>query len=80
MNPDYGTFAGLGVGLIIFGIITYLAILALVLWLSYLLMRTAVKNGMILAMRETGAQFGPVGYRPPGQPPVPPQYPPRPTS
>lgn len=71
MNPDYGAAAGIGVGFIIFGIVLYIAILALALWVSYLLMRTAVKNGMILAMRETGAQFPPAGYRPP----APPQFP-----
>lgn len=70
MNPDYsGAAAGLGIGFFLIAIVIYLAILALMLWLGYLIMRTAVKNGVKLAMQETGQQFPPQGYRPP----VPPQ-------
>ncbi|WP_298740891.1 hypothetical protein [uncultured Microbacterium sp.] len=70
MNPDYsGAAAGFGIGFFIIAIVIYLAILALMVWVSYLIMRTAVKNGVKLAMQETGQQFGPAGYRPP----VPPQ-------
>ena len=77
MNSDYGVAAGLGFGFFAIVIVIYLAILALMLWIGYLIMRTAVKNGVKLAMQETGQQFAPQGYRPP-QPPQ--QYPSRPTS
>ncbi|MEZ3160793.1 hypothetical protein AB1K54_09645 [Microbacterium sp. BWT-B31] len=66
MYNDYSAFAGLGIGIFIFGIVLYLAVLALVLWIGYLLMRTAVKNGVLLAMRQSGQQFPPT-YRPPQQ-------------
>jgi len=73
MNPDYaGAMAGLGIGFFFIALLIYLAVLALVLWIGYLIMRTAVKNGVILAMRETGQQFAPV-QRPGG--PTPPMYP-----
>ncbi len=74
MSNDYsGVAASLGIGFFIIGLLIYLAILALVLWVSYLIMRTAVKNGVILAMRETGQQFAPVQR--PGYPPAAPPYP-----
>lgn len=76
MNYDSGAAAGLGIGFILIMIVVYLGILALALWINYLIMRTAVKNGMKLAMQETGQQFPPAGYRPP-QPPQGP-YPPQP--
>lgn len=58
MNNDYaGPAAAFGIGFIVLGIAVYLGTIALILWVSYLLMRTAVKNGMLLAMRESGGQF-----------------------
>lgn len=73
---SYGN-AGLGVGFVILMIVIYLALIALGIWIQYLIMRTAVKNGMKLAMQETGQQFPPAGYRPamPPQGPQPPQPP-----
>lgn len=69
MNPDYsGAAAGFGIGFFIIAIVIYLAILALMVWVSYLIMRTAVKNGVKLAMQETGQQFASQGYRPPMPP------------
>ena len=71
MNNDYGMAAGLGIGMVIIGIIVYLGIFALAIWVQYLIMRTAVKNGVILALRESGQQFPPAGgYRPGGYPPT----------
>ncbi|MPV50804.1 hypothetical protein GCG21_12450 [Pseudactinotalea sp. HY160] len=57
--PDWG-FAGAGVMLLI-GIVIYLTIFALVIWIFYLIIRAAVTNGIMRA-RERGA-FNP----PPGQ-------------
>ncbi|MFB8891948.1 hypothetical protein [Microbacterium plantarum] len=58
MYNDYaGPAAAFGIGFIVLGIAVYLGTIALILWVSYLLMRTAVKNGMLLAMRESGGQF-----------------------
>lgn len=76
-NPlDPGAVAGLGIGFMIIALVLYLGLIALMIWISYLIMRTAVKNGVILAMRESGAQFAPQAYRPqtqgqaPGQAPT----------
>ena len=74
MNPDYGAAAGFGIGFIILMLVIYLGLIALMLWVSYLIMRTAVKNGVKLAMQETGQQFAPMGYRPPMPPQVPGGY------
>lgn len=69
-NPlDPGTIAGLGIGMVIVGLIIYLGLIALMLWIGYLITRTAVKNGMIRAMQETGAQIAPRGYGSPQAPP-----------
>ncbi|MFT4279634.1 hypothetical protein [Microbacterium sp.] len=70
-NPiDPGVFAGIGFGFMILALVIYLGLIGLMLWIGYLIMRTAVKNGVILAMRETGAQITPrPGY---GAPPAPP--------
>ena len=58
MYNDYaGPAAAFGIGFVVLGIAIYLGTIALILWVSYLLMRTAVKNGMLLAMRESGGQF-----------------------
>ena len=44
---------GLGVGVVVVAVIAfYLGITALCLWIGYLLMRTAVKNGTIQAHEE----------------------------
>lgn len=72
-QDDYGWMAGFGVGVLIFGIILYLAILALVLWIGYLIMRTAVKNGILLADEARAARGIP--QRPGGQYPQHPGYP-----
>ncbi|MEH3089467.1 MAG: hypothetical protein PGN24_07715 [Microbacterium arborescens] len=62
MYNDYaGPAAAFGIGFVVLGIAIYLGTIALILWVSYLLMRTAVKNGMLLAMREHGGPF-PGGY------------------
>ncbi|MFI8632829.1 hypothetical protein ACIGEP_09565 [Microbacterium sp. NPDC077663] len=84
----YGEFAGLGVGLIILMIVLYVGFIALMIWVGYLIQRTAVKNGMLRAMQESGMTFAPrpgppypgggyPGGQPPhpGQPPAPPQGP-----
>jgi hypothetical protein len=68
-NPlDPGAIAGLGIGMVIVGLIIYLGIIALTIWIGYLIMRTAVKNGVIRAMQETGAQITPRGYSAPQAP------------
>jgi hypothetical protein len=84
MYNDYaGPAAAFGIGFIVLGIAIYLGSIALILWVSYLLMRTAVKNGMLLALRESGGQFpggggGGYGAGPrPATPPYP-QAPPAP--
>lgn len=86
----YGDFTGLGVGIIILMMVLYLGTLALALWVGYVIQRTAVKNGMLRAMQESGMTFAPrpgpqypgsgrPGAQPPypGQPPVPPATPPQ---
>lgn len=78
MNYDNSGLAALGIGFIILMIVIYLAILALALWVSYLIMRTAVKNGVLMAMQQSGQQFPPQGYRPPAPPQGPYQAPPTP--
>lgn len=84
----YGEFAGLGAGLIILMIVLYVGFIALMIWVGYLIQRTAVKNGMLRAMQESGMTFAPrpgppypgggyPGGQPPhpGQPPAPPAGP-----
>lgn len=56
--------AGMGIAMLI-GIVIYLAVLALVIWIFYLIIRAAVTNGIMRA-RDRGA-FNP----PPGQVPGP---------
>lgn len=81
-NPlDPGAIAGLGIGFMIIAFLLYLGLIALMLWISYLIMRTAVKNGVKLAMQETGAQFAPRPYagaapQAPGAPQAPAGWPP----
>lgn len=74
MYNDYsGVAAGLGIGMIIFGLLIYLATIALMLWIGYLVMRTAVKNGILRADAERAAQRpgGPYGAPPNAQGPGP---------
>ncbi|WP_396667574.1 hypothetical protein [Microbacterium sp. R86528] len=53
MDSDYsGMYAGLGIGAIIFFIVLYFGTLALTIWIGYLIMRTAVKNGILKADEE----------------------------
>lgn len=56
MYNDYSGMAGLGIGVVIFGIVLYLGTIALMLWVGYLLMRTAVKNGILRADAERASQ------------------------
>lgn len=76
MNSDYsGVAAGLGIGMIIFGLVVYLGTIALMLWIGYLLMRTAVKNGILRAdaeraARHSGGPYGAPGGAAPGSPPL----------
>jgi len=72
MGNDYsGAAAGLGIGLILVGIVLYIGTIALVLWVGYLIMRTAVKNGILRADAERAQSRGFGQY--PQQPPLPPQ-------
>ncbi len=75
---DWG-FAGAGFGIaMLIGIIIYLAILALVIWIFYLIIRAAVTNGIMRA-RDRGAFNPPPGQAPPypGSAPMPPGGDPR---
>ncbi|MCR2761971.1 hypothetical protein NQ152_00465 [Microbacterium sp. zg.B48] len=51
---DYGPGVAAGFAFIVLGIVLYLGTIALVLWIGYLIMRTAVKNGILLADAERG--------------------------
>ena len=79
---SYGQYAGLGAGFVILMIVLYLGFIALMIWVGYLIQRTAVKNGMLRAMQESGMVFAPRpgppypgGGYPGGQPPHPGQPP-----
>ena len=65
-NLDYNAVAGIGTGLIILIVLVYVATIALGLWISYLIMRTAVKNGILLAERSrpvtATAPLAPAGW------------------
>lgn len=67
MNSDYsGAAAGLGFGVLLIGIIVYIGILALAIWIGYLIMRTAVKNGILRADEERARRgLGGGGTTPP---------------
>ena len=53
MNNDYSPFAtSFGVGAIILFIVFYAGTTALTLWIGYLIIRTAVKNGILKADEE----------------------------
>lgn len=47
-----GWIAGLGIAGVLFAIVLYLGTLALTLWVFYLIIRTAVKNGILRADEE----------------------------
>lgn len=64
-----GPLAGFSIIAVIFGLIMYAGMMALMLWLFYLIIRTAVKNGILKADEERAAR---------GMAPHPPQsYPPQ---
>ena len=67
MNDYSGLAAGLSIGALLIGLIIYLGVLALSLWIGYVIIRTAVKNGILRADEERGRR----GYQQPGA------YPPR---
>jgi len=53
MGSDYaGWAAGVGIVGILVAIVIYLGMLALTLWVFYLIIRTAVKNGILKADEE----------------------------
>lgn len=77
---DYGWAAGLGVGMLVFMVVVYLGILALSLWITYLIIRTAVKNGILKADEERARRGRPPAAQPPAgyvNPPAPGGYPPQ---
>ena len=52
-NNDYsGWVAGMGLVGILIAVVLYLGTLALTLWVFYLIIRTAVKNGILKADEE----------------------------
>ncbi|WP_423494225.1 hypothetical protein IM711_13565 [Microbacterium esteraromaticum] len=83
---DYGWAAGLGIGMFILGAVVYLGVLALTIWVGYLIMRTAVKNGILKADEErarrgyAATSAPPMSAQAPGSqtPPAPATYPPSP--
>ena len=53
MENDYtGWAAGIGIVGFLIAIVLYLGMLALTLWVFYLIIRTAVKNGILKADEE----------------------------
>ena len=53
MDNDYSPFVtSLGVGAIILFILFYAGTIALTLWIGYLIIRSAVKNGILRADEE----------------------------
>ncbi|HCS60016.1 MAG TPA: hypothetical protein DIW46_01260 [Microbacterium sp.] len=67
MNDYSGLAAGLGIGAIILGLVIYLAVIALTLWIGYLIMRTAVKNGILRADEVRATQRPTSAYGAPPQ-------------
>jgi hypothetical protein len=49
-----GWIAGFGIVGLLFAIVIYVGVLALTLWVFYLIIRTAVKNGILRADEERG--------------------------
>lgn len=69
MDNDFsGLAAGLGIGALIFGLVIYLGVIALSLWIGYLIMRTAVKNGILRADAERAQRPGGPYAASPGAP------------
>lgn len=74
MEYDPSVTAGLGFGAIIIGIVIYFGTIILMIWIGYLIMRTAVKNGILRADEERARRGvppwggGPGGF---GAPPSP---------
>ncbi|MCR2784064.1 MULTISPECIES: hypothetical protein [unclassified Microbacterium] len=52
---DFRGMWGFGWGFFLVGVILYLGMIALVLWVGYLIVRTGVKNGILLADQERAA-------------------------
>ena len=52
MDDYSGVATGLGVGAIIFFVVMYFGTLALMIWIGYVIMWTAVKNGALKADEE----------------------------
>lgn len=75
MNDDYGWAAGLGIGMFLLVAVIYLGILALSLWITYLIIRTAVKNGILKADEERVRRGYPVTTPPRGGYAAPPSAP-----
>ena len=51
-----GPLAGFSIIAVVFGIIMYVGMIALMFWLFYLIIRTAVKNGILKADEERAAR------------------------
>lgn len=57
LDPDLlGTIFGAGLVAVIIGAVIYLGIIALSIWVTYLIIRTAVKNGILKADEERAAR------------------------
>lgn len=53
MDNDFiGIASALGIGMFIISLIIYVGIIALTLWIGYVIIRTAVKNGILRADEE----------------------------
>ncbi|WES63913.1 hypothetical protein P0L94_15775 [Microbacter sp. GSS18] len=52
MDNDYGWVAGFGIAGILIAFVLYVGVIALTLWVFYLIIRTAVKNGILKADEE----------------------------
>lgn len=64
-DPSIG--AGLGIGAIIIGLVIYFGTIILMIWIGYLIMRTAVKNGILRADEERARRgIPPYGGQPGG--------------
>ena len=75
MNDDYGWAAGLGIGMFLLVAVIYLGILVLSLWITYLIIRTAVKNGILKADEERARRGYPAMTPPRGGYAAPPSAP-----
>lgn len=77
MNNDYGWAAGFGIGMVLIMIVLYAGIFALSIWITYLIIRTAVKNGILKADEERIQRGYSVAPQPRGYSNPPGMYPPR---